>query len=389
MKSRVQVFVDLAPLAADGSSGGAARFILKLLNGLLAGPSPLDLHLLVKPGAAEAVRDLAEKGAVLHRLGEDSGAEEPRRFRRTLRRLPASLSRILPDTASLSRLGADLLFSPLFTAVFHEPGLPHVAVAYDFQELTFPGFFDKRELKRRRAFRRDLGRADRVVAISEATKKDAVEKAGVDPGRVTVLPPVVGPARTPLPTDEESRILGSLRLAAGGYAAYPANYWPHKNHERLLAAFARAQKSRRDMILVLCGALDAARQWLVALARNRGLSESVRVLPYLSEDEVTAILQGARFLVYPSFWEGFGIPVLEALSLGTPVACSDLPVLGEVAGEDALYFNPEDEASIADAMELLWTSEETRQRLSRDGRVRGECWAAVDVVGAYRRLLEG
>jgi glycosyltransferase involved in cell wall biosynthesis len=225
------------------------------------------------------------------------------------------------------------------------------------------------------------------VAISEATKKDAVEKAGLDSERVTVLPPVVGPARTPLAVDEEARILGSLRLPPGGYAAYPANFWPHKNHERLLAAFARAQRSRRDMVLVLCGGLDAARQWLIALARNRGLFGAVRVFPYLSDEEVTAILQGARFLVYPSFWEGFGIPVLEALALGTPVACSDLPVLHEVAGEDGLYFNPEDEASIADALELLWTSEETRRRLSAGGLERVARYASLDVVGAYRRLL--
>ncbi len=381
------VFVDLSTLPSDGSSGGAARFVLKLLNGLLSGPSPLDLHLLVKPEAAEAVSHLVEKGAVLLRLGEDSGAEEPRRLRRMLRRLPGPLSRIVPDTASLSRLGAGVLFSPLFTALFHEPSLPHVAVAYDFQELTFPRFFDERELKRRRAFRRDLKRADRVVAISEATKKGAVEKAGLDPERVTVLPPIVGPIRAPLGAEEEARILGSLRLSVGGFAAYPANYWPHKNHERLLAAFARAQRSRPEMVLVLCGGLDTARQWLVALARNRGLFGSVRVFPYLSEDEVTAILRGARFLVYPSFWEGFGIPVLEALSLGTPVTCSDLPVLREVAGEDALYFNPTDDASIAGALELLWTSAETRRKLSARGFDRAARYASLDVVGAYRKLL--
>ncbi len=382
------VFVDLSTLPPDGSSGGAARFVLKLLNGLLTGPSPLDLHLLVKPEAAEAVGHLVEKGAVLHALGKGPGTSEPRRLRRTLRRLPGSFSRLVPDTAWLSRLGADVLFSPLFTALFHEPALTHLAVAYDFQELTFRRFFDERELKRRRAFRRDLRRAGRVVAISEATRKDAIEKAGLDPERVTVLPPVVSPIRTPLAADEEARILGSHRLAAGDYAFYPANYWPHKNHERLLAAFARAQRSRPDMALVLCGGHDAARQWLVALARNRGLFGAVRVFPYLSEDEVTALLRGARFLVFPSFWEGFGIPVLEALSLGTPVACSDLAVLREVAGEDAVYFNPEDEASIADALELLWTSEETRRRLSAGGLGRAARYASLDVVGAYRKLLE-
>ncbi len=382
-----RVAVDLAPLAADGSNGGSRPFVLRLLAALLRDPAGPDLHLLVKPGARPAVEPLAALGATLHPLGAGLSVTEPRRIRRTLRRLPVPIARRLPDPASLKRLGADVLFSPLGTAAFHEPGLPHVAVAYDFQEMTFPRFFDARELRRRREFRRDLGRADRVVAISEATKTEAVGKAGIRPGRVTVLPPVVGDARTPLAPAELTRRLDALRLDAGGFAVYPANYWPHKNHERLLAAVARARKSRPDLALVLCGALDSARQWLVALAKSRGQAEAVRVLPYLSDDEVTALLQGARFLVFPSWFEGFGLPVLEALSLGTPVACSDLPVLHEVAGADALYFNPDDEASIADALELLWTSEETRRRLARDGSLRAGCWAGLDVAGAYRRLL--
>jgi glycosyltransferase involved in cell wall biosynthesis len=384
---RRTVFVDVSTLVPDGSSGASARFILRLLGALLDPPSPLDLHLLVKPEAAGTVADLVEKGAVLRALGTGRGVREPRRLRRTLRRLPGPVSRLVPDAASLRRFGATALFSPLFTALFHEPGLPHVAIAYDFQELTFPHFFDEAELRRRRSFRRDLRRASKVVTISEATRRDAIEKVGLHRERVAVLPPVVGPARIRLEAEELSRILSVLGLMPGSYAAYPANYWPHKNHERLLAAFATARRRHADMVLVLCGALDTARQRLVALTRNRDLSDAVHVFPYLSENEVTAILQGARFLVFPTLFEGFGIPVLEALTVGTPVACSDLPVLREVAGEDALYFDPDDDASIADALELLWTSEETRERFSRDGLSRAGRWAGVDVVGTYRKLL--
>ena len=262
-----------------------------------------------------------------------------------------------------------------------------MAIAYDFQELSHPGFFDARERSRRRAFRADLLRADRVVAISSATKKDALERANLTADRVTVLPPVVGPARTPLATAEQERLLGSLGLSAGSYAVYPANYWPHKNHERLLDAFARARASRPEMTLVLCGALDAARERLATAIRDEALAGAVRALPYLSDDAVTALLSGARFLVFPSLFEGFGIPVLEAMALGTPVACSDLPVLREVAGEDALYFNPEDEISIADALELLWRGGHTREALAEGGRSRADGYAAIDVAGAYHRLL--
>ncbi|HSB36237.1 MAG TPA: glycosyltransferase, partial [Thermoanaerobaculia bacterium] len=283
---RRTVFVDFSTLPPDGSSGGAARFTLRLLAALSSRSDAHRYHVLTRRETAPALEPLRGSEVEIEVLGE--AVSEPRFLRRRLRRMPRSLSRLVPDTASLRRRGAEVLFSPLFTALFHEPGLPHLVIAYDFQELRFPRFFAKGELMRRHAFRRDLLRADRVVAISSETKRDAVEKAGLEAERVRVVPPVVGPARIPLDEGDQARLLGSLRLTAGSYAAYPANYWPHKNHERLLAALVRARQRRPELSLVLCGALEAHRNWLIALARNCGLSEAVRVFPYLSDDEVTA-----------------------------------------------------------------------------------------------------
>jgi glycosyltransferase involved in cell wall biosynthesis len=381
------VFVDLSTLPPDGSSGGAARFTLSLLDALLSEPEPLDLHLLARPEAEKALAPLVARGAVLHPLGPGLDAEEPRRIRRTLRRRAGGVARLLPDRGSLRRHGADVLFSPLFTALFHEPRVPHVAIAYDFQELSFPQFFDERELRRRAAFRADLLRADRVVAISSATRDDAVARAGLQPGKVVVVPPIVGAPLALLDAAQVAATLAGLGLVPGGFAFYPANYWPHKNHERLLAAAARARGRVPGLHFVLCGALDDARTALAARADALGLRESVRLLPYIGSRDVAALLQGARFLVYPSLFEGFGIPVLEAMGLGTPVTCSRLPSLREIAGDDALFFDPADEVSIADALELLWTGEETRRRLAAGGRARAATWAAIDTVGAYRRLL--
>jgi len=383
----LKVFVDLAPLAPDGSNGGAGVLVLRLLRALIARPGAHEYHLLVKPVSEGVVSDLIGAGAILHRVGPGLDIEEPRRLRREIRRLPVFLARALPDTASLTKEGADVLFSPLGTAAFHEPRLRHVAVAHDFQELSYPDFFDEKERRRRAAFRRDLGRADRVVAISEATKRDGVEKARLDAGRITVLPPVAGLPRQPLRTAEQVLILSRLELSLDGFIVYPANYWPHKNHDRLLSALVRAQLAAPGLRLALCGALDDGRERLLAAVRHRGLAETVRVFPYLSEDEVTALLQGARFLVFPSLFEGFGIPVLEAMALGTPVACSDIPALRELAGEDALYFNPEDEASLAEAMELLWGGDRKREELVAGSRTRAERLLATDTVGIYHRLL--
>ena len=316
----LRVFVDLAPLSPDGGNGGARFFVLDLLRELLDRPEPHEMHVLVKPQAEAVVASLAARGAFVHRLGPGLDVEEPRKILRTRRRLHGFFQPLLdlasPDRSSLKRLGADVLFSPLGTAAFHETGLPHVVVAYDFQDLVYPEFFDADERRRRIEFRGDLRRADRVVAISQATKLMAVERVHVKAERITVLPPLAGPPRKALDPRDAITRLDALGLFRSEYAVYPANFWPHKNHERLLAAVARVVAEDPDFLLVLCGALDEAREALRNRVKASGLSANVRILPYLDDADTTALLAGAELLVFPSLFEGFGIPVLEAMTLG-------------------------------------------------------------------------
>jgi glycosyltransferase involved in cell wall biosynthesis len=388
---RLRVFVDLAPLSPDGGNGGARLFTLDLLSALLGRPGAHEYHLLVKPEVETAVAPLIAKGAVLHRLGPGLDVEEPRKILRTRRRLHGFFQPLLelaaPDRTSLRRLGADVLFSPLGTAAFHETGLPHVVVAYDFQDLVYPQFFDADERRRRIEFRGDLRRADRVVAISGATKAMAVERVHVKSERITVLPPIAGGLRAALDPREALNRLDDLDLHRAEFAVYPANYWPHKNHERLLSATARIVREEPEFLLVLCGALDEGRERLRGRIESLGLAPNVRLLPYLEDADATALLEGAEFLVFPSLFEGFGLPVLEAMALGTPVACSDLPALLEVAREAALFFDADDEAGLADTMLRLWREDETRDRLVQKGRARAATYAGIDVAGAYHELL--
>ena len=253
----------------------------------------------------------------MHRLGPGLDVEEPRKISRTRRRastvLPAAPRSGVSDRSSLRYLGADVLLS-LLERPLHEPGLPHVVVAYDRRISLHPEFFDADERRRRIEFRGDLRRADRVVAISRATKLWAVERVTVKTDRITVLPPLAGPLRGPLDPRDAIGRLDALRLFRSDYAVYPANFWPHKNHERLLAAAARVAAERPDFLLVLCGALDEAREELRGKVEASGLSPHVRVLPYLDDADTTALLAGAELLVFPSLFEGFGIPVLEALT---------------------------------------------------------------------------
>jgi len=387
----LRVFVDLAPLSPDGGNGGARLFVLDLLRELLARPDPHEIHLLVKPQAESAVAPLAALGAFVYRLGPGLEVEEPRKILRTRRRLHGFFQPLLdlasPDRSSLKRLGADVLFSPLGTAAFHETGLPHVVVAYDFQDLVYPEFFDADERRRRIEFRGDLRRADHIVAISQATKLMAVERVHVKAERITVLPPLAGPPRKALDPRDAIARLDALGLFRTDYAVYPANFWPHKNHERLLAAAARVAAEEPDFLLVLCGALDEAREALRDRAKSAGLSRHVRILPYLDDADTTALLVGAESLVFPSLFEGFGIPVLEAMTLGTPVACSDLPALLELAGDAALFFDPSDDAGIAQAVLRLWRDDTTVEHLVAKGLEQAATYTRIDVATGYHEIL--
>lgn len=376
--SRPKVFVDLSPLAVDGSNGGAAPFVLGLLR-LLA--PRLDFQLLVKPGREGAVADVAAAGAVVRTLGgEAADIAEPRRLRRLRRRVP--LLSALPDRASLRRFGASALFSPLQSTAFHEPGLRHVAIAYDFQELSHPEFFREEERRRRTAFRADLRRCDLVVAISRFTRDEAVAEGGVPPGRLEVIPPVVT-WRERVPAAEAAETLARHGLSSGGYALHPANFWPHKNQGRLLAALALVPGAR----LVLAGALEEGRRRAAERAAALGVLERVTILPFLPERELTALLQSARLLVYPSLFEGFGIPVLEAFHLGVPVACSEIPALRELAGDAALLFGPSDPRAIAEALGRLWTGQPDRERLVAAGRGCAARFAPERFLSRWEEIL--
>lgn len=385
--SRVSVVADLSQLAPVGENGGAARFALDLLGALLRGGS-FDFVLLARRAAVPALEPLQALGALVVPLQPGGEAEEPRRLRRTLRRLPVLLARLLPDRASLRGLGADVLFSPLQSAAFHEPRLPHVAVAYDVQELHHASFFSPAELRRRAAFRADLRRCDRVVAISESTRGDLVTRAGLRPDRVSVIHPAGPSGRRPVPTGELEARLGAHGLLPGCYALYPANFWLHKNHERLLRAAAASAVARDPSFrLVLCGALDDRRRAVEALSASLGLGPRILFLGYQPENDLTALIQGARFLVFPSLFEGFGIPVLEAFRLGVPVACSDLPALREVADGAAALFDPWDETALSRALESLWRDGPLRSRLVAAGRETANRYPAPEVTRLYETVL--
>lgn len=218
-------------------------------------------------------------------------------------------------------------------------------------------------------------RAARVIADSESTRKDLVELLRTPPGRIDVAPLGLGTVQRHQPLAEarvrERFALGDRRVLLSLSAKRP-----HKNLLALIGALARIPVERRPL-LVLPGYPTWHEAELRARAAELGVADDVRFEGWVSAGELEGLWVLADAFVFPSLYEGFGLPVLEAMARGVPVACADASSLPEVAGDAALLFDPRDEAAIARAVERLLGEPELARDLREKGlaRARQFTWA--------------
>ena len=231
-------------------------------------------------------------------------------------------------------------------------------------------------------------RAQRVIVPSEATRADVIRFTSASRERIDVVPEGIGQA----PGAGGDAAAARERLDAGGrpLVLSVSAKRPHKNLGRLIGALASIPAERRPL-LVLPGYATPHEAELRELAHLRGVASDVRFLGWVSAAELDDLYAAADCFVFPSLHEGFGLPVLEAMARGVPVATSGRASLAEVAGDAALTFDPEDEPAIAAAIEGLLSDAALRERLSAAGRARaaGYTWerAAELTVASYRRAL--
>jgi glycosyltransferase involved in cell wall biosynthesis len=206
--------------------------------------------------------------------------------------------------------------------------------------------------------------ADTVICVSHNSRKDLLEYGLVPPRRIHVVPP--GPGLLP---PDQSAPAGSDSLATQlrPYILYVGGYAPHKNILRLIAAFARLQ-AEQNLRLVLVGGGDTKQITATAEAiKEYRLGDRVNMFRNLSDDQLSSLYQNCTVFAYPSLYEGFGLPVLEAITHGAVVACSSTSSIPEVAGDAAAYFNPLSVRDIAEKLQLLYDN----ARLTRELRELG------------------
>ena len=232
-------------------------------------------------------------------------------------------------------------------------------------------------------------RSDRVIADSQSTREDLERLLGIDGGRIDVVPLGLGTVRREQPLSEaQTRArfeLGDRRVLLSLSAKRP-----HKNLAALIDALAQIESSRRPL-LVLPGYRTWHEQELREHARALGVEGDVRLPGWVSGAELEGLWSLAAAFVFPSLYEGFGLPVLEAMARDVPIACSDASSLPEVAGDAALLFDPRDPRAIAAAIERLLQDEDEARRLTARGRerVRRFTWerTALLTLASYTRAL--
>jgi len=293
--------------------------------------------------------------------------------------------------SELNSLTVDVMHHPL--TVLNPPGLtyPSVLTFHDMQQEFYPEFFSRRELDtRRKSYLPSVHEAHAIITVSEHAGACLIEKYGIDAGKIHVVYSGCGDEFCVRDVSTLSEILAKYAIDRP-FILYPAALWPHKNHQHLLEAVKiLVDRGDFDGSLVLTGAPMDAETKLMKLISRLGLLSRVRWLGYLPKEDIPYLYNLARCMVFPSLFEGFGLPVVEAMASGCPVICSENSSIPEVGGEAALYFNPLSSEDIAEKIALAWNDENLIKKLKAFGLTQASkfSWAesAKKTMDVYRLL---
>ncbi len=284
-------------------------------------------------------------------------------------------------------------------AVYHSPyylmpyrtALPTLLTFYDIIPLRFPQTVPARaKLLFRLAATLALRASDHVATISNAARSDLVGCFRIPASKVSVTPLAASSRYQPQPANEVGRVRQKYHLP-DQFLLYLGINKPHKNLPALIDAYAQ-MASRHAPPLVIAGAWDSRYPQPKQHAARLQLGDAVRFLGPVNERDLPALYSAATLFVFPSLYEGFGLPVLEAMACGTPVACSNTPGLAEVAGDAALLFDPLSVTEIRNAMTELIEDSRQRARRAEQGLARAALYSwqatAEATLRCYRQLLE-
>jgi len=279
----------------------------------------------------------------------------------------------------------DVYFAPLNGYYPFPVPVPTAVTLHDNQERFFPDMFDDQQLRQRRRLQRGAALcSDIVITVSHFSARCLSLGYGLAPEKVRVCPHFAHPLAEPM---------RPAHALPSEFLFYPANRWRHKNHETLIEAVSILRACYRLEVPVVCSGyrlrsgIDLDR-----MARDFGVADLIHDVGFVSDEEVAWLYRHAKALVFPSLYEGFGYPVLEAMSADCPVLAARAGSLPEVAGSAALYFSPTNAEEMASVIKTVWTNRDLRSVLADRGRARVKEFSqkrfTEEHLAAFRHTVE-
>ncbi|HVM00058.1 MAG TPA: glycosyltransferase family 1 protein [Egibacteraceae bacterium] len=384
----------------DGDPGGVQQAVLGLASGLATLVDSDDEYLFLVYPDHEWLRP-ALRGPCKPLVGGSAGDAKSARMRQLAGSSPLlgkiidyaadSRGHVLPASDGTVE-AADVDLVHFMRQRGFRTRLPNIYQPHDLQHVHHPEFWHPLTRAYRRVMYRAMARQASLVAVMTAGgRDDVIRHLGVDPARVIVVP--------------WASILSLYAEAYGTSAAasprlglperfllFPAQTWPHKNHLRLIQAIARLRaRWNLDVALVLTGRKNEHWPAVAAEIRRLAVDDLVHPLGFVDAGTLRQLYLRASGVVFPSLFEGWGLPILEAFEAGTAVVCSDISPLREIARGGALTFNPYNVDAIAEAVATVWTNAAVRQRLVDAGHARHRefSWGRTARIfrAHYRALL--
>jgi GT2 family glycosyltransferase/glycosyltransferase involved in cell wall biosynthesis len=380
---RIRVGIDLSRMVPGGGNGGIKPLVFSLLAEVARQRGPAFSFAVFAPAAlrdelSAAVRAddyliaPSEDGLDVHRRRADGW--------HATGRLPLG-----GDTAA--RAGIDVLYAPFGVSEFMRPGLPCISVVVDLLHRDLPAALPVEEVNYREScFRRMAAEAAYFQCNTHHVLSRLVESYGIPRTRCFHVYNAVQ-NRLPEPDHDAAPPAG---LPKGPYFFYPANFWPHKNHEALLTAYRlyATGAGSRAWPLVLTGQPDARMALLQEMAAGLGLAGRVHFPGHMPDGAFAGVWRHAGALVFPSLHEGFGIPLLEAMRFGVPIIATDSAVIGEVAGDAFLPVDARDPRTLAETLRKVAIREGLREDLINRGRARLSAFSLALEAGRLAHFLE-
>lgn len=292
----------------------------------------------------------------------------------------------------LLRVRTQALHCPDFIPPFRR-GIPAVITVHDLAFLHYPEILDDDAKRYYGQIRQAVRSADAIIAVSEATRRDLQELLDVPAERVAVVAEAAAPIFAPLELEAGAeRQINGVRLTAGTFALFVGTIEPRKNLETLLRAFAHARATAGGSGMRL--AIAGPRGWLDAtifeLISDLRLGDQLLLLGGVTQEELVWLYNACHCYLQPELHSGFGLPVLEAMQCGAPVAVADTAALPELVGDAGLRLPPKEAEAWSDALVRLWNDDALRRELRRRGFERAATYswerAARETRAVYQQV---